>query len=111
MTPEHLRQIAAQREAESNELVRDALQLRSHASVLTGVFDPLIPGSKRVWTGPAAADFELRVKAQAGRLDQGARALACVASEFDRLAARKRSQAEQLRAAAAAAEPSLAGGV
>ncbi len=111
MTPEGLRRLAAQRTAEAAYLHRDAAQLRSQAGALEGLLDPLVSISQRVWTGPAADDFERQVRIQAGRVNEQAQALGRVAVDFDRMAGQKRREADRLQSQAAAIEGASGTGV
>jgi len=105
MTPEQLRSLAARRRAEAAELHTDAARLRSQAELLTGLLDPLVPISQRVWRGPAAIEFENQVRVHAGRVNEQAQLLESVAADFDRIAGKKEQEDRQLRAQADALEP------
>ncbi|MDJ0664784.1 MAG: hypothetical protein QNJ75_09500 [Acidimicrobiia bacterium] len=104
MTPEGLRRLAAKRTAEAADLHSDAARLRSQAGVLEGLLDPLVSMSQRVWRGPAADEFEKQVRVHAGRVNEQARALSGVATDFDRMAGQKKREAVRLQAQAAAIE-------
>ena len=111
MTADQLRRLATARTREAGELVVDANRLRSQASALSGLLDPLVPMSQRVWIGPAASDFESQVQEHSGRLRNQAAILDRIANDFEQLAAAKRREAAQLQVRAAASEASISGGV
>ncbi len=104
MTPEELRRLARHNEASANILAMDADRLRVQSAGLNGSLDPLIPMSQRVWTGPAAQDFEDTVRAHSRVLADQSRRLRQIADELDRQAQMERREAVELRAKAAAVQ-------
>ncbi|MEA2000569.1 MAG: hypothetical protein U9N84_01580 [Actinomycetota bacterium] len=104
MTPAELRHLAAQKLAAADSLAADADRLRSQAAAVRGLLDPLVSMSQRVWAGPAAADFETKVRAHAQQLDGESLRLRQIAGEFDGEARSLHYEAAALRRAADAAE-------
>jgi uncharacterized protein YukE len=98
-------------------MAADADRLRVQAAALQGLLAPLVSTSQRVWVGPAASDFEAKVRSSAGAVDGQASRLRSIANELDRKAAVARRLAATLDAeamvaeAAAAANSAVAGGV
>lgn len=100
-------------------MVADADRLRVQAAALQGLLAPLVSISKRVWVGPAASDFEAKVRSSGEAVDAQASRLRSIATELDRKAADARRLAATMdaeamvaeAAAAVAATSALAGGV
>jgi len=109
MNPSELRRLADRKTAEATDCVVDAAQIRQQATGLRGLLDPLVPMSQRVWTGPAAEDFESQVRTQSGILNEEADRLIDLAGDLERRAAGLRAEAADLRVRAANAEVVAAG--
>ena len=106
MTSAELRRLAAAKMNEATALGSDADRLRVQAAALRGLLDPLVSISHRVWTGPAAQDFEAKAQTQARIVNDQSSRLAAIAGELDDRAYRLRREAESLRRQAdAAAQP------
>jgi len=99
-----LRRRADQKLAAAGAFAGDANRLRSQASVLTGLLDPLVSISQRVWTGPAAADFEANSRVRSHQVDRQAARMGHIAGEFDDRASVLRREAAALQRAALVAE-------
>jgi hypothetical protein len=108
MGPEELRRLARHRDADAVVLATDADRIRVQAAALDGLLDPLVPMSQRVWAGPAANDFENKVRTYALRLNAAVRLLWQIAGDFEKQAEVNRREAVLLRARAAAAEMAVA---
>jgi len=104
MTPSELRRLADRKTADASDCEADAARIRQQAAALRGLLDPLIPMSQRVWTGPAAEDFERQVRVQGGLLEEEADRLLSVASDLERRAIGLRAEVADLRVRAANAE-------
>ena len=104
MTPDELRRLADRKVAAAAEYVADAGRLRTRAAALFGILDPLLAISQRVWTGPAARDFESEVRINTEILNEQATRLREIAAELERRADSERRDAAELRARAVAAE-------
>lgn len=104
MTPYDLRREADRKEREATARIADAARLRSQATGLRGLLRPLIGMSQRVWTGPAATDFESNIAAHDLALGFEADRLVAVAAGFEQMARELRAEATELRQRAAAAE-------
>jgi uncharacterized protein YukE len=119
MTPGELRRRATQQRAAADEMAADADRLRVQAAALQGLLAPLVSISQRVWVGPAAADFEAKMRANSGVVDAQASRLRSIAADLERKAADARRSAATLdaeatvveAAAAVAANSAVIGGV
>ena len=103
MTPDELGRLADRELALARSLAEDADRLRVEADAIRGAFEPLLAMSARVWTGPAAADFEARVRGHGHTLAEQAGHLQRIAAHFDGRAAELRTRASSLRSQATAA--------
>ena len=104
MTPDELRRLASRKIADAEALEADADRLRVQAAALDGLLEPLAPMSQRVWTGPAADEFEAKAATLSGLVNQQADRLREIAGDLVRRAVGKRSEAVELRARALAEE-------
>ena len=108
MTPYELRRLASRKLAEATELAVDADRLRAQAAALQGLLEPIVPISQRVWTGPAADDFETQVRSYSHQVNEQSAQLTRIAAGFDDEAARLRRESGMLRAQASVAEAEAA---
>lgn len=108
MTSAELRRFADQKLSTAASLAVDADRLHSQAAVLRGLLDPLVSISQRVWTGPAATDFEANTRARSQQIDEQAVRIGRIAGEFDERAGRLRREAAALQRAAVAVETTSA---
>lgn len=116
MSPGELRRRADEKLAAAGLLVHDAERLRLQAEALTGLLDPLVSISQRVWNGPAAIDFEANCRVRSRQVDEQALQIGRIAGEFDEQASVLRREAASLQRDAVAAETAangsaIAGGV
>ena len=102
MTSAELRRLATEKMNKAGALGSDADRLRVQAAALRNLLDPLVSMSQRVWTGPAAQDFEAKAQTHAQIVNEQSSRLAAIAGQFDDQASRLRHEAESLRRQAAA---------
>ncbi|MDJ0954255.1 MAG: hypothetical protein QNJ81_11310 [Acidimicrobiia bacterium] len=108
MTPAELHRLANDKAVEATRLVATARRLRAHAAELDGLLDPLLSISQRVWVGPAADDFENRVRAFSRQLDVQVGRLRASAVLLEVRADRARGEAGDYKARALAAQAGAA---
>jgi len=108
VTSAEFRRRAGALDAEASALADDADRLQFEAAALDGILDPLVAISQRVWTGPAAQDFEANVRWYSSIVSQQARELGRIAHDLRRQAVVARGEAAVLRARALAADAAVA---
>lgn len=104
MTPYELRQLADRNRVEADALTASAARLRTVADTLRDLLEGIPDRSRRVWQGPAAADFEDEARAADRDLRQQAQVLSSTATGFEREAADLTAEARAAEERAAAEE-------
>lgn len=107
MTPYQLRQMAVRKRVEADALTASAARLRSVADSFRDLLEGVADRSRRVWQGPAAADFEDEARGADRDLRQQAQILSSTATGFEREAADLAAEARAAEERAAAEEAAI----